>query len=66
MSAWTHAICSRCFAQIRPARVPSVVLGSPEEHCCFCGEKTREGIYLRWDPRETRCEGRHPPGGELS
>jgi hypothetical protein len=34
---------------------------STPDTCCFCGQRTRLGIFVRWDPRDRqnlRCE--HP------
>jgi len=61
MSNWTHAICPACWLVKNPNRAPVRVATGDEEICCFCGEPTDDGIYLREDPRspELRCGGRH-------
>lgn len=52
---WTHSICGLCYAKMHPDRVPVRVLEHSEEMCCFCGGPTREGIYVRADPRLCLC-----------
>lgn len=61
MSAWTHALCAACWEAHNPGR-PAVKLRGdlPEEPCCACGAKTRDGIYIRKDPHFLRCQGVHP------
>jgi len=58
---WRHVICRTCYAERQPGREPVAL--KPEfcedERCCFCGEPTREGVYLRAPPEEPAfCEGR--------
>jgi hypothetical protein len=60
---------------VNPARdlvrrlTPSIYASKPiriverhriDETCCFCGEVTSAGIYVRHDPYELRCQGNHP------
>lgn len=60
MSAATnHAICDRCWVRRNPDRVPCRVLYVGPEKCCFCGEMTASGIYLRAPLDETICNGEH-------
>ncbi len=62
--SWTHPICDACWNKRnprfrhRPARLRDIEL----EVCCFCGEKTRSGIYIREDPAELMCKGQHDRG----
>lgn len=50
MSQWTHAQCNLCWDKANPNREPFVINGAVLEDCCFCGEQTRSGIYVRHDP----------------
>jgi hypothetical protein len=66
---WTHAICEVCWIEQnatwdeegrltgigRPLRFKE-----PEiERCCFCGNPTIFGVYIRFDPQGvTYCEHR--------
>lgn len=40
----THPQCDECWWARRPGVEPARVL---PEVCCFCGERTRSGIYVR-------------------
>ncbi len=52
MSKWNHAICGRCWAfragddGVEPVRL----MESEEYACCICGDLTREGIFVRFNP----------------
>ena len=62
MSAWEHAICDSCWTERNPGREPVRVHFGDLELCCYCGETTLSGIYVRGDPAETPCggvQGRH-------
>ncbi len=62
MSEWTHNICDRCWRRREPNRTP--VLGEMGvEICCFCGDATQAGIYVRHDPKDPmlKCGGEHEP-----
>jgi hypothetical protein len=51
-SAWTHACCDPCWHQRQlgfPARIRQIVA----EVCCYCGQPTVSGIYVRDNPLET-------------
>lgn len=47
-----HPICARCFAFVSPwAGVDDRC--HRDDLCCFCGHRTRSGVYVRsgpWDP----------------
>lgn len=67
MSDWTHPICEPCWAiEVGRGNVPGSEPArlEPEmrtrETCCLCHNKTRCGIYVRLDPVNTPCKGRHP------
>jgi ribosome-binding protein aMBF1 (putative translation factor) len=65
MSKWEHAICEVCWRARQGAREPVRVVKASIETCCYCGEATRSGIYVRADPAEVVCKGIHPqPAGE--
>jgi hypothetical protein len=59
VSAWNHAICSRCWYGRHPNRQPVRVEGAEREKCCFCGHVTTSGIYVRDEPRNCLTKGRH-------
>jgi uncharacterized Zn finger protein len=51
--SWTQAICADCWDERHPDRLAVRVLGSPTlETCAYCGHVTKDGIYVRDDPRE--------------
>lgn len=56
--SWTHAICDPCWDERHPYREPVQMIDAPRETCCFCGEPTTGGIYVRHDPRDLSCS--HP------
>jgi len=79
MSRWMqhaqHAICAPCWTKQHPELgVPTWAAGGfltrlterlrVDETCCFCGEVTSAGIYVRHDPYELRCQGNHPDDDE--
>jgi hypothetical protein len=33
------------------------VIGDVPDQCCFCGQPTSSGIYVRHDPDRLTCEG---------
>ena len=60
MSAWTHTICRPCWDKLNPDREPVRVKNAQTEPCCYCGNETFSGIYVRKDPDELPlCKG-HP------
>ncbi len=56
MSRWTHASCHPCYEETHPAREAVIVLPLEEEECCFCGDMTESGIYVRWDPTSSKLQ----------
>ena len=63
MSRWTHLACFSCYSKKYPKRTPSRLKPEegqslPMEDCCYCGEGTAEGIYVRDDPVAVRCQGK--------
>jgi len=56
--SWTHSICLICWENNQPGREP-VTVKCGKEVCCFCGRDTEDGIYIREDPKELRCQGKH-------
>ena len=66
MNPWTHAICERCWADRQDGREPVRLEDPDTETCCFCGEATMSGIYLRADPLYTPCRGKHKQEKETS
>ena len=56
MTNWTHSICDECWDRLNPERLsPRSGMGA-EETCCWCGDITVSGIYLRSDPAELDCQ----------
>jgi hypothetical protein len=57
---WTHRICSRCWFD-RNSREPARMKFDESGKCCFCGETTDSGIYVRLSPNsaELVCHGNH-------
>ena len=53
---WTHSICDECWHRRDPERVPVRLTEPIVELCCFCGELTVSGIYVRHDPQELDCQ----------
>lgn len=61
MSKWTHAICDNCWSETEQAlngRQPVRVLNHDVVKCCFCGDDTKGGIFIRYAPEETLCKGK--------
>lgn len=70
-SPWNHAICERCWFKQHPPRnvgdgtievrqPASVGVNQNIEICCYCSNLTVLGAYVRQDPAEVDCRGRHP------
>jgi hypothetical protein len=71
--AWTHGICTNCWACTKGERVSKDVWNIPQPtrvipedprgwepyRCCFCHRWTTAYIYARKDPQLTRCRGKH-------
>lgn len=52
--SWPHAICAPCFLQRNGVVMPS---GSSEafERCCWCGDFTGSGLFVRGGPAAGAC-----------
>jgi hypothetical protein len=59
MSTWTHSICSGCWNKKNPSREPVRMKGAPIEKCCYCGQPTSMGIFIRESPETVPCKGSH-------
>ena len=57
--SWTHCICPPCFGEKFPGREPVRVKDAPVQPCCFCKTPTNAGIFVRFPPQQTPCEGNH-------
>ena len=57
MGQWNHAICEECWKKRKPGEEPVRIIGLVAELCCFCGNPTLDGIYVRQDPKKTFCKG---------
>lgn len=69
MSPWAHLICEPDYVSHYPLRPqpPRVGTGGTPEPCCFCGEPTTSGIYVRHDPNLLPCRAQsaaHHQGNE--
>jgi hypothetical protein len=71
MSGWNHLICDDCWASREGDREPCRVRGEaeadgaeapPAPACCFCGDPTTSGIFVRFDPRAMPCAHRRMLG----
>ena len=60
MSHWTHVIWRPCWDVRGETREPYTLVSAPEEACCFCGQATTEGIFVRANPESCHCKGIHP------
>jgi hypothetical protein len=61
-SNWTHPSCEPCYGALAFGREPVRIAEHfrEQERCCFCGGPTRDGIYVRADPRLLAlCSGPH-------
>jgi hypothetical protein len=56
-----HSICEGCWAQREGDRVPIRIIEQFRslETCCYCGEQNQDGIYIRADGSQLKCEGVH-------
>ena len=63
---WSHSICDDCYAMHFPYADPFRFTDPQKETCCFCGQSTQSGIYVRHDPDTLRCHGEHQNGSEAS
>lgn len=57
MSKWSHNICVDCWNEKNPDRAPVKLTQAEAEICCFCGEFTTAGIYIREDGTDLQCKG---------
>ena len=49
---WTQPICSPCWEARNPGREPIRLKNLLEqETCCWCGNPTQDGIFVRVDPK---------------
>jgi hypothetical protein len=56
MSKWAHIICDDCW-EARHKKVPFRAVDQKTWPCCFCGEPTQSGIFVREDPQTVKCKG---------
>lgn len=48
---WTQPICVKCWNWRNPQRKAQPTANGELAICCYCGDATRSGIYIRVDPR---------------
>lgn len=58
MIRFNHVCCPRCWSSTHD-HPPFRVLDAPLEKCCWCGELTGAGIYVRQNPDHVPCLGEH-------
>lgn len=61
MSEGTHPMCQRCWRRLNDDRRPAAWLDAQRERCCWCGDPTDDGIYVREDPRLLPAHSEHQP-----
>lgn len=50
-SRWTHRVCAADFRALRPdVDEPARIRDDESAPCCFCGQPTSDGIYVRCAP----------------
>lgn len=55
---WTHVLCNRCW-ELRNGESSSGSMNHVEDQkCCQCGRPCK-GIFVREDPAQMRCKGKH-------
>lgn len=59
MSKWTHSLCVQCWNGMRPGRQTAADGEGDREKCCRCGRVHSSGIYVREDPANMACGGKH-------
>lgn len=59
---WTHRMCDRCWDAMRRAErgEPIRLWRDTLRPCCYCGEPTDSGIYVRAQPTTVKCQGLGP------
>jgi len=53
---WTHNMCQKCWDKKYPDREALTMKNAELTLCCFCGESNRDGIYVRHNPTELKCQ----------
>lgn len=56
MVEWNHSMCEGCWNKSNPNRQACTVIDAEVEICCFCGDETTSGIYIRHDPNDLSCD----------
>ena len=54
-SKFTHSICDDCWKLREPGRDPARTIDEENRACCFCGGLHDSGIYVRENPKKTKC-----------
>lgn len=59
MPKWTHLICQSCWDEKNPNReLATMIIDSGLlSPCCFCGDLTTSGIYIRENSDTLLCKG---------
>jgi hypothetical protein len=60
---WTHRMCGDCWLAKNYSKTPEgevevrlpLMTKEPPGECCFCGNKTVLGIFVRHDPLKLTC-----------
>lgn len=58
-NAWRHSICIGCWENKNGPQPPFELNSKETETCCYCGRSHSSGIFVRDDPKEVKCQGKH-------
>ena len=59
MSKLDHTMCDSCWEKKQPNREPvRLTISLKPLPCCFCGEPTQSGIFVRAHPTVVKCRGK--------
>lgn len=56
MNKFNHAICQACWDKKNPNREAYHLVEPEEEVCCYCGNTTLSGIYVRDMETPKHCQ----------
>ncbi len=62
VTIWSHSCCIDCWIVRQPGRIPCRVKNGEAEVCCFCGNSTTDGVFVRENPTSPalqNCGGKH-------
>lgn len=71
--SWTHRMCGECWLEKKlifhengdiEFTPPVQVKGVEPAQCCFCGQTTRMGIFVRHNPKNLNCDHKEDNNGD--